>query len=239
MATKRPRIRTRQTDFQSIENPLQDTELSGYELEAREKLAGRLSPLDQMIAEEEALERKKAGIQIRRWIHRNRKYAGLSPKQWACYRLWEGRYSKDSKKKVSLKRVAEKLGISASSLSSRLKGVERRMEKLTLRRLEGQRIKKLIKKPLYRAKLRNVFYLYFERLWPPGKIAKALKRSLASVYKNIRTLRWLAHSYSPQEAPFPETYEREDYKGKPKKIVVSVKKPSKKPSLWTQSMRSG
>lgn len=105
--SKRPRTRTRQTDFHRIENPLQGTELSGYELEVREKLAEGLSPLDRMVAEEEALEKRKADIQIRRWIHRNRKYAGLTPKQGVCYRLWESRYSEDSKKKVSLKKVAQ------------------------------------------------------------------------------------------------------------------------------------
>ena len=70
--SKRPRTRKRETDFQRIENPPQGMELSGYELEVREKLAEGLSPLDQIIAKEEALEKKKAGIQIRRWIHRNR-----------------------------------------------------------------------------------------------------------------------------------------------------------------------
>ncbi len=54
--TKRPRTRTRPTDFHGIENPPQGRELSGYELEVREKLAEGLSPLDQMIEEEEALE---------------------------------------------------------------------------------------------------------------------------------------------------------------------------------------
>ncbi len=224
--SKGPRTRTRQTDFHKIENPSQNTELSGYELEVREKLAEGLSPLDQMIQEEKEFEKKKAEIQIRRRVLRNRKYAGLTAKQWECLKLRYQRYSRDpDEKEVPLTRIAQRLGIRVSSTSSRLKRALRKIENLTLRQLEGQRIKKLITKPLYRAKLRNVSHLYFERLLPPKKIAKVLHRSLASIYKNIRILRWLAHSDSPKEAALPEVYQFEDDQNQPKKIVVSVKKP--------------
>lgn len=239
---RRPRTRTRATDFHSIENPSHNTPLTPYQLEVKEKLARSPSSLDRLIRREEFLKKKKAQIQIRRRVLRNQRYAGLTPKQREALRLCYQRYSKNPDKRkrpVPLRKIAKRLGITTSSASSRLKGALRKIEKLGERRLEGQRITRLITRPLYRTKLRNVFHLYFERLWPPKKIAQALRSSLASVYKNIRTLQWLAHSYSPEEAQVPQVHHYRDEENQPRKIVVSVKKPSKKPAIWTKSMRRG
>ena len=230
----KPRTRTRETDFHAIENPPQDTPLTPFQQKVREKLKVRPHS-DTLIRQEELRKKKNAEIQIRRRVMRNQKYAGLTPKQQQALKLGYHRFSKDSKKRkkpVALAEIAKKLGITPSSVSSRMRRGKKKIEKLGIRQHEGQMIKKLIKAYIYRAKLRRVFHLYFERLWPPQQIADALHKSLASIYKNIRTLRWLAHAYSPKEAQRYETYSYKDEKNKVKKIGVSVKKPSQIPEKW-------
>jgi len=95
--TPRPRIRTRGTDFHTIENPPQNTPLTSYQLEVREKLAQVRPASDKLIRKEEFRKRKNVQIQIRRRVLRNQKYAGLTPKQREALKLCYQRYSKDPK----------------------------------------------------------------------------------------------------------------------------------------------
>lgn len=219
---KRPKTRTRSVNFLGIESQSEARDTL-FMQETRHALANQVqSPLDRLIEEEEQDEETKREIQRIRFTNRIVKYAGLTSKQRACYNLLTRR-----KNQLTLKQAARKLGISEYSVWSRYNRARRKIRKTGIRILEGRRINNLITAYIYRAKLRNVFHLYFERAWLPDKIAKKLKKSLASIYKNIRTLRWLAHAYSPAEAAKIEPFEVDG-----KKISVSVKKPSQKPEKW-------
>ena len=214
----RPRTRVREVDFPTIE-AISEARDTAFKKEVRHSLANVVqSPLDRLIEIEDQDDETKREIQKIRFTNRIIKYAGLTPKQRVCYHLLR------RKKSLKLKQAAKKLGISPFSVWSRYHRACRKIEKTGIRILEGRRMANLITKYIYRAKLRNVFHLYFERAWPPSKIAKALKKSVASIYKNIRTLRWLAHAYSPKEAAKVEVFELGG-----KKIVVPVKKPSQIP----------
>ncbi len=217
----RPRVRVREVSFLDIEGiaEARDTE---FKREVRHSLTNVVpSPLDRLIEIEDQEMQGKREIQRIRFTNRIIKYAGLTSKQRVCY------YLLTRKKSLKLKQAANKLGISLFSVWSRYHRARRKIERTGIRILEGRRIANLITKYIYRAKLRNVFHLYFERAWPPPQIAKALKKSLASIYKNIRTLRWLAHAYSPKEAVKVEVFEVSG-----RKIIVSVKKPSQIPRPW-------
>lgn len=219
---RRPRTRVRAVSFLDIEgvSAARDTE---FKRKVRYGLADEAqSPLESLIEEEERPAKEKQEIQIIRLTNRIIKYSGMTAKQAVCYDLLTRR-----KRPLTLKQAARKLGISPSSVWSRYNRACKKIEKTGVRILEGKRIADLITAYIYRAKLRNVFHLYFERVWPPSKIAKALRKSLASVYKNIRTLRWLAHAYSPKKAAKAEVFEVDG-----KKIWVSVKKPSQIPEKW-------
>lgn len=217
----RPRVRIREVSFLDIEGTSQarDTE---FKRDVRQKLGSVVqSPLEHLIEIEDQEIEGKREIQIVRFINRIIKYAGLTSKQRVCHDLLT------RNKSMTLKQAANELGISPFSVWSRYHRACRKIKKTGMRILEGRRIANLITKYIYRAKLRNVFHLYFERAWPPSKIAKVLKKSLASIYKNIRTLRWLAHAYSPKKAAKAEIFLVEG-----KKIVVPVKKPSQIPNSW-------
>lgn len=218
----RPKIRVRDVSFRDIEamSSARDTE---FKREVRHAMTGQVkSPLDDLIDQEEELEEQKREIQQKRRFNRIVKYAGLTPKQLACYKLSR------SKRNPTLARIAKKLGISVSSAWSRLERAEKKIERVLIRFLEGKRIDKLITYEFYRPVLKHVFHLYYERAWPPKKIAKALRRNLSSVYRNIQRLKWLAHGYSPKEAAQAEIFEIGG-----KKIAVSIQKPSKKPRYWS------
>ena len=182
-------------DFQDIEGE-SEARQTGFERSTRDKLAGSIqSPREHMIEEEEAIEEEKRKIQKLRRLRRFAKYAGLTYQQWECYKLY---FLTKRQKKVRLRQLARKLGISIPSVWHRLDRVIRKIEKVQDRYLEGQKLKKLLKKPLYASKLKKVFHLYFERGWPPKKTAQSLDSSLSSIYKNIHTIRWLAAKYSSE-----------------------------------------
>ena len=219
---RRPRTRVRGVSFLNIEGTSQarDTE---FKSDVRQALGNVVqSPLDHMIEEEERPQKENQEIQSSRFKNRLIKYAGLTSKQRICYDLLTF-----EDPPLTLKQAGIKLGISPFSVWSRYKRACQKIDKISLRILEGRRIANLITAYIYRAKLRNVFHLYFERVWPPQKIAKALRKSLASIYKNIRTLRWLAYAYSPKAAAKTEIFFAEG-----RKIYVSVKKPSQIPERW-------
>ena len=218
---KRPRTRVRPISLQDLEaqSQVRDTR---FKSEVRHALSSLVkTPLDGLIEKEQNLEDKNREVQSKRRLNRILKYAGLTPKQFACYKLSK------NKRYRNLALISKKLGISISSTWSRLRRAERKIEKVLIRFLEGRRIRQLIKRPLYRPILKKVFHLYYELAWPPQKIAKATKRELSSIYKNIQRLKWLAHAYSPKEAARTQVFEIAG-----KKIPAPIKKPSKKPRYW-------
>lgn len=216
------RIRLRHVSWQDIEalSPARDTK---FKREVRHALSGQVhSPLDGLIGQEELNEDQKREIQSKRRFNRIVKYAGLTSKQLACYKLSK------SRRNPTLLKIAKKLGIGVSSAWSRLDRAERKIEQITIRFLEGRRIDQLIPARIYRRTIYHIYCLYYKRGWPPKKIAKALHKNLSSIYKNIQMLKWLAHGYFPKEARRPQVFEIEG-----RKISISIKKPSKKPCSWT------
>ena len=217
----RPRTRVRSISLQDLEAQSQARDTQ-FKREVRHALSSQVkSPIEELIEEEESLETKNREIQSKRRFNRIINYAGLTPKQLACYKLSK------NKRYPRLELIARKLGISISSAWSRLNRAEIKIEKVLIRFLEGKRINELIIKPLYRPILKTVFHLYYERAWPPKKIAKATKRELSTIYKHIQKLKWLAHAYSPKEARKSILF-----KIGSKTIKVPIKKPSKKPRYY-------
>lgn len=116
----RPRTRVRTVSFHDIEaiSEARDTE---FKRDVRYALSDRVKfPLDEMIQQEEELEEEKREIQHKRRFNRIVKYAGLTPKQLACYKLWNG------PRNWTLTRIAGKLGSASQAPGQGLKGRKER-----------------------------------------------------------------------------------------------------------------
>ena len=193
---KNPHVRIRYVDFQDISS-LANEEVDPFKQEIRDKLI-QDAARDLTIKKELADEIKKERIQSKRDQKRRIKYAGLTRKQWQCYKLFFP--SRTRKRRITLQKVAKKLGISVSSAWSRRERAKDKMRYALSRMEECKRIERSFEnRSLYAGKLIKVTQLYFEKGWPPAKIAKSLHCSLSSVYKNIQTIRWPARVYAPKE----------------------------------------
>ena len=192
---RQSRARTLRVDFQGIASNSEAclTEFEKSVLDNVRDLKG--NPRDQLIAEEKALEKKKQAIQDLRRLRRYVKYARLTPKQRQAYKL----FFMTKRRDMTLRKLARKLGISLSSVWARLHGALLRLEKIKLRREEGERLRRNLGTFLYVRKLRKVRHLYFERCWPPSMIARSLGSKLSTIYDNIRTIRTLGYIYSQKE----------------------------------------
>jgi len=76
----------------------------------------------------------------------------------------------------------------------------KRLEQIKKRREEGEKLKAIMDGVLYTGKLKRVFRLYFERCWPSPMIARSLHSNLSTIYRNLRTIRFLAQVYSSEES---------------------------------------
>ena len=193
---KNPHARIRYVDLQNI-SALANEEFDPFKQEVREKLIQQAAR-DLDIYREEADEERKGKTRSKREQKRRIKYAGLTRKQWECYRLFFP--SRNRKRKITLQKVAKKLGISVSSAWSRRERAKDKMRYALARMEEFKRLERSFEnRGLYAGKLIKVLQLYFEKGWPPAKVAKSLHCSLSSIYQNIQTIRWLARIYAPKE----------------------------------------
>ena len=192
---RQSRARTRSVNFQDIES---DSEacLTEFEKSVLDNVRDlKSNPRDQLIAEEKALEKKQKAIQDLRRLRRYVKYARLTPKQRQAYKL----FFMTKRPNMTLRKLARKLDINLSSAWARLHGALLHLEKIKLRREEGERLRRHLGAFLYVRKLRKVRHLYFERCWPPPMIARSLGSKLSTIYDNIRTIRTLGYIYSQKE----------------------------------------
>jgi ElaB/YqjD/DUF883 family membrane-anchored ribosome-binding protein len=192
---RKPRTRTLHVDFQDIASNSEAclTEFGKNVLDNIRDLKN--NPREKLIAAEKAIEEKKKAIQELRRLRRYVKYARLTPKQKQAYKL----FFLTRRRNMTLRKLARKLNISLSSAWARLHGVLLRLEKIKLRREEGERLRRTLGTFLYVRKLRKVRHLYFERCWPPPMIARSLDSKLSTIYDNIRTIRTLGYIYSQKE----------------------------------------
>ena len=192
---RRPRARTLRVNFQDIASNSEAC-LTEFEKSVLDNVRDlKSNPRDQLIAGEQALEKKKKAIQDLRRLRRYVKYARLTPKQKQAYKL----FFMTKKHNMNLRKLARKLDISLSSAWARLHGALLRLEKIKLRREEGERLRRNLGVFLYVRKLRKVRHLYFEKCWPPPMIARSLGSKLSTIYDNIRTIRTLGYIYSQKE----------------------------------------
>ncbi len=217
------RARTRSVDFQNIEG---DSEvcLTIFEKDVLNNIRTlKDSPLEQMIAGEKAVEEQKQAIQDLRRLRRYVKYARLTPKQRQAYEF----FFVAKRTGMTLRKLAKKLKITLSSAWARIHGAVLRLEKVKLRRQEGDMLRRVLSDVLYAGKLKKVFRLYFEKGWPPSIVAKSLHSNLSTIYANIQTIRILGYVYSTGEyIPWEEAR---------KKICASVEKTSNKTSKMDQT----
>ena len=202
---RKPRTRTLRVDFQDITSNSEAC-LTEFEKSVLDNVRDlKNNPRDQLIAEEKALEKKKKAIQDLRRLRRYVKYARLTPKQKQAYKL----FFMTKRPNITLRKLARKLGISLSSVWARLHGALLRLEKIRLRREEGERLRRTLGTFLYVRKLRKVRHLYFERCWPPSMIARSLGSKLSTIYDNIRTIRTLGYIYSQKKyVPWEEAQKK-------------------------------
>ena len=192
---RQSRARTLRVDFQDIMSNSEAC-LTEFEKSVLDNVRDlKSNPRDQLIAEEKSLEAKQKTIQDLRRLRRYVKYARLTPKQKQAYKL----FFMTKKRNMNLRKLARKLNISLSSAWARLHGALLRLEKIKLRREEGERLRRTLGTFLYVRKLRKVRHLYFERCWPPPMIARSLGSKLSTIYDNIRTIRTLGYIYSQKE----------------------------------------
>lgn len=193
---KRPHVRVRYVDFQELSR-LSEEKLDAFKKEVRDKLIQK-SIRDLIIEKELDEEEKKRKIQATRRRRRYVKYARLTKKQRECYRMYH--HAGNKKRKVTLQKIADRLGIRVSSVWSRVRRAEDKIRKVAFRFEERNRLEESFEsKSLYAGKLIKVMHFYFERGWPPTRIAKSLNCSLSSIYKNIETIRWLARIYAEED----------------------------------------
>lgn len=143
---------------------------------------------------------------------------GDSRRQRRAYEL----FLLSAKSDKTIRNLAQKLKISPSSAWARIHGAVLRLERVKLRRQEGQELRKVLDGVLYAGKLKKVFYLYFDKGWPPPAVAKSLHSNLSTIYSNIQTIRFLGQAYS------------RPLKKAPKKICAPVEKTSNKPAKADQ-----
>jgi DNA-directed RNA polymerase specialized sigma24 family protein len=199
------RARTLRVDFQDITSNSEAC-LTEFEKSVLDNVRDlKSNPRDQLIVEEKALEKKKKAIQDLRRLRRYVKYARLTPKQKQAYKL----FFMTKRSNMTLRKLAQKLDISLSSAWARLHGALLHLEKIKLRREEGERLRRNLGAFLYVRKLRKVRHLYFERCWPPPMIARSLGSKLSTIYDNIRTIRTLGYIYSQKEyTPWKEAQKK-------------------------------
>ncbi len=186
------RHRVRSVNLQNIEGD-SPARLTGFENEVLSEIqVSGDSPLDRLIAEEEAPSVRNQEIQRLRQLRRYLKYARLTPKQKRAYEL----FSLSPNSDMTLRKLSQKLKISPSSAWARVNGAAKRLERIKKRREEGQKLKAVLDGVLYAGKLKRVFRLYFERCWPPPMIARSLHSNLSTIYSNLNTIRFLARAYS-------------------------------------------
>ncbi len=202
---RQSRARTLSVDFQDITSNSEAC-LTEFEKSVLDNVRDlKSNPRDQLIAEEKALETKQKTIQDLRRLRRYVKYARLTPKQKQAYKLFFITKRRD----MTLRKLARKLNISLSSAWARLHGAILRLEKIKLRREEGERLRRHLGTFLYVRKLRKVRHLYFERCWPPSMIARSLGSKLSTIYDNIRTIRTLGYIYSQKKyVPWEEAQKK-------------------------------
>jgi DNA-directed RNA polymerase specialized sigma24 family protein len=205
-------------DLQNIEGD-SEARLSVFEKDVLNALHAQTdSPLAMLLANEEAVAKRKQAIQELRRLRRYVKYARLTSKQRRAYEL----FVLTKRQGLTLRRLARKLKISLSSAWARIRGVVSRLERVERRRQEGRELKKVLNRVLYAGKLRRVFRLYFEKCWPPQTIARSLHSNLSTIYDNLRTIRALGYVYSSKKyMPLEEAR---------KAIRASVEKASNKPA---------
>lgn len=198
------RARTRSVDFQNIEGD-SETRLTVFEKDVLNNLHTlKDSPLERMIAEEQVTEEQKQAIQELSRLRRYVKYARLTSKQRQAYEL----FFITKRCGVTLRKLAKKLKISPSSAWARIHGAVLRLEKVKLRRMEGQELRKVLDGVLYAGKLKRVFRLYFDKGWPPPIVAKSLHSNLSTIYANIKTLRFLGQAYSRSKTSARNRHEK-------------------------------
>lgn len=188
-SVKHPHIRVRTVDFQNLLSD-SDARLTEFEKEVKKQLRTK-SFRDEWIEEESKVEDKRQAIQAVRRLRRFVKYAELTPKQKECYK----RFFLTKRKNVTLRKIAEKLGISLSSAWSRVHGIIRKLRRVQRRQEEGKKLKEAFDNYIRAGKLRRVFRLYFIKGWPPRRIAQSLHSSLSAIYDNILTIRILSVMY--------------------------------------------
>lgn len=190
-----PITRVREVGFQSIEAESQ-ARLTLFEKGVLNSLhSPKDSPRESLISKEETLEAKKEAIQTLRRLRRYVKYARLTQKQQDAYKL----FFLTERKNVTHRKLARKLKISLSSAWARIHGALMSLEKVKERRMQGEKIKKILDGVLYAGKLKKVLHLYFEKGWPPKAIAKSLHSNLSTIYDNIRMIRLLGCMYASKE----------------------------------------
>jgi hypothetical protein len=191
------RPRTRSVDFQNIEGE-SEARLTVYEKDVLNRIRSTSdSPLERMMAEDDASEEQKQAIQALRRLRRYVKYARLTLKQRRAYEL----FFITKRRSMTLRKLAKKLKISPSSAWARINGAVLRLERVKERQEEGWNLRKALNGILYAGKLKKVFYRYFDKGWPPQAIAKSLHSNLSTIYSNIQTIRFLGEVYSRPKAP--------------------------------------
>jgi DNA-directed RNA polymerase specialized sigma24 family protein len=216
-SSRSSRARTRIVDFQDIEGN-SEARLTSFQKDVLDKLrAGYGSPLDRLIAEEEeAAAEKNRAIQKLRQLRRYVKYARLTPKQRQAYEL----FFITKRPGMTLRKLARKLKISPSSAWARISGALLRLERVKLRRQEGEELRAILDGVLYAGKLKKVFRLYFEKGWPPQAVAQSLHSNLSTIYSNIHLIRDIAVDCSDGKYVPPKQAR--------KKIYAPVEKTSNK-----------
>ena len=189
------RARTRSVYFQDIESN-SEARLTLYEKDVLNKIRStKDSPLEKLMVGEEASEEQKQAIQKLRRLRRYVKYARLTSKQRQAYKL----FFMTKRTGMTLRKLAKKLKISLSSAWARIHGAVLRLERVGLRRQEGRELRNILEGVLYARKLKKVFYLYFDKGWPPAAVAKSLRSNLSTIYSNIQTIRVLGYAHSQEE----------------------------------------
>lgn len=189
------RVRTRSVHFQDIESN-SEARLTLYEKDVLNKIRStKDSPLEKLMAAEEVSAEQKQAIQKLRRLRRYVKYARLTPKQRQAYKL----FFMTKRTGMTLRKLAKKLKISLSSAWARIHGAVLRLERVELRRQEGRELREILEGVLYAKKLKKVFYLYFDKGWPPASVAKSLRSNLSTIYSNIQTIRVLGYAHSQEE----------------------------------------
>ena len=190
-SSRSDRTRTRSVHFQDIEAE-SEARLTIYEKNVLNKIRDN-SPLERMMAEEEASEEHRQTIQTLRRLRRYTKYARLTSKQRQAYELF---FITKKPAGMTIRKLAKKLKISPSSAWARINGAVLRLERVKDRREEGRKLRGILDGVLYAGKLKKVFRLYFDKGWPPLAVAKSLHSNLSTIYSNIKMIRYLGRAYS-------------------------------------------